>query len=73
MRDDDQMHSVDLVGYEWDEAVKAALLHGLQLHQELTAAPKGAGHGPLRVIRQTTRGDEIWCMCAAEEWGDAPC
>lgn len=72
MRDDAQMHSVDLVGYEWEEAVKVASLHGLQLHQEFTAAPKGPGHGTLRVIRQTNRDNEIWCMCAAEEWGDAP-
>lgn len=73
MSDDVKMPLVDLVGYEWDEAVKTASDHGLQLHQEFTSAPNGPGHGALRVIRQMTRGHEIWCMCAAEEWGDRPC
>lgn len=73
MSDDADMPLVDLVGYEWEQAVKTASAHGLQLHQEFTVSPKGPGRGTLRVIRQVTRGNEIWCVCAAEEWGDRPC
>lgn len=71
--DDVEENSIDFIGYEWDKAVEVASSQGLTLRLELTAPPRGAGRGTLRVIRQVTKENEIHCTCAAEEWGDRPC
>lgn len=73
MQEGGERDSIDLIGYEWNEALSVASARGVTLHLTRTAPPRGAGDGTLRVIRQVNAGNEIHCTCAAEEWGDGSC
>lgn len=70
MKSDANGPNLDLVGYEWEAALEVAASHHIELQQVITAPPKGAGHGTLRVVRQRIEGGTIWCTCASEDWGE---
>jgi hypothetical protein len=61
----------DVLAYKLADAVRLAEECGFRVSRRETAPPRGAGRGPLRVVRQQLAedGQMLELTVTAEDWG----